>query len=580
MKKGKRLLILLAVVAVFGVGAYLLNLNTQKQEAAQEAEDNTEKTVLFTSTADDTAKLAYTYNGDTLSFVKKDDSWVYEPRESFPLDTSAVDSMLSDLESVSAERTVSETSEDEAEYGLDSPAMIITLTENDGTAKQISIGDKNSVTGDYYATVASKDGIYTISSDLYNAFDVTLMDLVTDEDYPTISADNVTAIDWDDGTDAKTLTHLADGSASAYSSAFTWFQKQADGALQAVNDDTVSTFLDAATGITYEGTAADTKNDLSAYGLDNPLLTVTLHYTEDVAQSEVEAALAEEAAAATATPEPVATAVPEATDTPEPTAAPTAEATVQPEATSAISGGLTAAMAEEADAVPTEEATEEPTATPTATPEPMVTVERSITIYLGNMDQDGNVYMTHSKTQRVFLVSSDTMTSLMKLAADDLRLSKAANLTRSDLTGATITMNGETKVITSTTETTTSEDGDVTITTNYQLDSKELKSSLFSLFVNNLNAIGAEAYTDTPVAEGTQPLLSAAFTQARTGFETINVAFYPYDDNFDQAVVDGDSTMLVNKRDVENLQTYFDELVATEPTATPEVTATPAPDAE
>jgi len=77
--------------------------------------------------------------------------------------------------------------------------------------------------------------------------------------------------------------------------------------------------------------------------------------------------------------------------------------------------------------------------------------------------------------------------------------------------------------------------------------------------------------------DGAQPLLTATFSQNRAGFESIPVAFYAYDESFDQVVVNGDATMLVNKRDVSNLQTYFDQMVGTEAIATPEIAATTAP---
>ena len=151
--------------------------------------------------------------------------------------------------------------------------------------------------------------------------------------------------------------------------------------------------------------------------------------------------------------------------------------------------------------------------------------------------------MTHSKTNRIFLVSADTLTALQKLTATDLRNNIPANIARADLTGMVATVNGVTKTVTVSNQTSTAENGDVTTTVVYQIDGKELKSSLFSLFINNLNEIKAENYTDKPVADGATPLITAKLTQNRTGFETVDVAFYAYDENFDQAQVNGDETM-------------------------------------
>lgn len=598
MKKGKRLLILIAVVAVFGVGAYLLNLSAKEQEAAKEAATESAKVTLLTTSADDVTGLTFTHGDQTVALAKQDDKWVYTPRESFALDSTKVENLLGDLKTVESIRTVADTNDSNTEYGLAAPSVIITVTDKDGKAQKISIGDKNTSNGNYYAAVDGKTGIYTISSDLYNAFSINLTSLLTDEAFPSITGESVTGVDWATNQEQHSLQYYADGNSAAYSSAIKWFEKNADGTQTPVNSEAINTLLSSATAITYKGTAADTKADLVTYGLDHPQLTLTLHYTEQVPQSQVDAAKAAEAAAAataiptvspTATPavtaEAAASTAPVVTDaatvtaTVAATAKETATATLAPSATpttvptATAKSALSSAFAEDASAVPTATAT----AAPTTTPEPTVPVERTLTIWLGNLDSDGNVYMTHNQTDRIFTVSSDTLTALLKLSAQDLRNDQPLQLNVSDITGATITLNGVTKTITTATASVTSQSGDQTTQIVYQVDGKDMKTSLFSFFANTLKAIKAEAYTDTPVVDGAQPLLTATFSQNRAGFESIPVAFYAYDESFDQVVVNGDATMLINKRDVSNLQTYFDQMVGTEATATPEIAATTAP---
>ena len=111
--------------------------------------------------------------------------------------------------------------------------------------------------------------------------------LLTDEAYPTVASANVTAVDWDNSMESRTLTYHPDGDASASSSDIKWFEEQ-NGTLQPANGNAITSVVDAATAITYAGTAADTKDDLATYDLDHPNLTLTLHYTEDVAQSKAE----------------------------------------------------------------------------------------------------------------------------------------------------------------------------------------------------------------------------------------------------------------------------------------------------
>ncbi len=590
MKKGKRLLVLLAVAVAFGVGAYALNASLKQQEAAKEAVQETPKTVLVTIAADSAAKLSYTLHGETVDLAKDTGAWAYAPRAAFALDTAKVDAMLSSLASVEAVRQVTDSDASKADYGLAQPALTVTVTDTAGAVQTVALGDKNTTTGDYYAAVEGKPGVYTVSADLYNAFDLRLMQLLTAEAFPTIGTDAVTGLAASDGTHLMALEYHESGDVSAYSSAFQWFRNQG-GALSPVNPDAVSSYLTAATGVAYVGTAADSKADLASYGLDAPKLTLTLTYTDQVAQSQAIAAMAEEAAALaqlpTATPAPTVTpaatdtAAPTATATVTPTATPTATATATPTATptATLSGGLPVALAEGADAVPTAEPTATPTVAPTATPEPMVPITRTVTLWFGSTDADGNIYMTHSKTDRIFTVSADTFTQLAALATADLKLDRPANLALGDITGMTATMGGVSKTVTASAVTETAQSGEQTVKTVYLMDGKELQPATFSLLVNSLTALKAEAYTDTPVAEGAVPTFTATFTQSRAGFESLSVAFYPYDGSFEQAVVNGDATMLVNKRDVAALQSYFDGLVVVAPTATPTAAPTAAPTA-
>lgn len=612
MKKGKRLAILLAVAVLFGAGAMLLNLNTKQQQAAKDAATTGDKPVLMTLDKQNATALCYTRDGETVDLSMQNGQWVYTPRTAFALDSAKVQTMLSSLATVDAVRSVTDQSDALADYGLAQPALRITATAGDGTAQTLLIGDQNVATGNYYAAMEGKAGVYTISSDVYNAFDQPLMGLLTAEAYPTVSAEAVTGLTYADQSGQTALEYHANGDASAYSSAFQWFSKGTDGALAPVDSDAVATYLKAATAITYAGTANDTKADLATYGLDAPKLTLTLHYTEAVPQSQAAAAI-EQDPAALLTPAPTATPAPAATqpdetataaatqaaatatanaatgDTPTASAAATAAAkstatgTVTPTATAApatatptaaISGNTGTALAEGAEAVPT--ASDAPTATPTATPEPSVDVPRILTVWFGGTDADGNVYMTHSKTDRIFTVSAETYASLAALSADSLKVTHPAYLSVADITGMTATMGDTTKTVTAQSVSETASDGTPTIKTVYQVDGQALKTGAFNLLVGSLKTIKAEGYTDQPVAADAQPAFQAVFTQSRAGFETLRVAFYPYDASFMQAAVGTDTTMLVNKRDVANLQTYLDRLVAAEPTATPAATQAPA----
>ena len=60
---------------------------------------------------------------------KAEDSWTLEGQEDFPVDASKVDSVVSCLASVKADRTLTDV-EDPGEYGLDVPTNVIEVVKN------------------------------------------------------------------------------------------------------------------------------------------------------------------------------------------------------------------------------------------------------------------------------------------------------------------------------------------------------------------------------------------------------------------------------------------------------------------
>ncbi len=198
-KQKKQLLILLvilvaAVVALCGVIMYNKSLE-QKEE-----EDIANK-VLMEIEYSDIASVSFINNGQTITLLHEEsrenasgdsssDSsadasgdaetvWIYAEDESLTLDDDAVYSAVYNLEKVSCEEKV----EDALalnEYGLDSPLNIITVTMSDGTVYELRIGEKNDISSNYYMMLNDDETIYTISSDLPEAFMIGIEDLLDD----------------------------------------------------------------------------------------------------------------------------------------------------------------------------------------------------------------------------------------------------------------------------------------------------------------------------------------------------------------------------------------------------------------
>ena len=172
-KQMKIMLIVLVIVAVAIAGIVIY----QKQQSAKESAAEQEK-VLAEINVEDVTAFSYYLDGEQLSFTKQDDTWVYDNDASLSIDTDKVESMLENAATVSYSAIV-EDPEELSSYGLDSPSNVIVISTADDTYT-FTIGDTNSITSELYMMFGSDTTVYTMSTDLTDAFSKSVDDLLED----------------------------------------------------------------------------------------------------------------------------------------------------------------------------------------------------------------------------------------------------------------------------------------------------------------------------------------------------------------------------------------------------------------
>lgn len=103
MKRGKKLTLLLAVLVVL-LAVTCAVLKFAPEDADTETEDP--GVSVFTLDPETAAELTWTYEGETLTFVKAGDGWTYAGDSAFPLEESYLTSMLAALSDVIASKTI------------------------------------------------------------------------------------------------------------------------------------------------------------------------------------------------------------------------------------------------------------------------------------------------------------------------------------------------------------------------------------------------------------------------------------------------------------------------------------------
>lgn len=181
MEKQKKQFIVVLILLVVAVVAYLLlHVYNDRKEAKEEAEEDADTITITDFNTDDVTAFSYQLNGETLSFTKDGDNWLYDGDTSLDLDEDSVTSMLSAVSNLTTEEALEEY-DSLSDYGLDAPSNTITVTTEDGTITLLA-GNQNEITNSYYMMTGDNDTVYLISTDLNSTFGSSVDDLLAEEE--------------------------------------------------------------------------------------------------------------------------------------------------------------------------------------------------------------------------------------------------------------------------------------------------------------------------------------------------------------------------------------------------------------
>lgn len=257
----------------------LVKVNSSEEKTTEE-ETAQEEVVAIAS--DDISTLTFEAGDQTLTFQKGEDSWTLEGQEDFPVDASKVDSVASALASVKADRTLTDV-EDPGEYGLDKPVNVIEVVKTDGSTEKITVGDKNSSTGNTYICLNDDTStVYTTGTDLGNTFSGGLYNYAESESYPTITSSTISKIAVEKDSNSYTLTNNGKSSTG-------WYVEGSDKDKQEADSTQVGTLQSTVAGISFAGYYDYNCTDWASYGLEKPKMTLTVDYAEELEQDTTDA---------------------------------------------------------------------------------------------------------------------------------------------------------------------------------------------------------------------------------------------------------------------------------------------------
>ena len=275
MKRGKKLLLLLAIL-VIAAGAALAAVRLFSEGEAVETAEEPE-TVILSLSSDDISSIGWTFEEETVTFNKTDGGWEYADDPAFPLNETGLSGVLGGVSSVLSAKTI-EAPEDVSQYGLDIPACVVTIETEAGIITELQIGNETDMGGERYVSVGDGN-VYLTDASVLDAFSIGLYDLVQTEAVPNMS--DVNAMEVDAETQTLVVEHLPD-SGLAYSDAYEWFSPDGDDYI-ALDTELAEDLVESVTLMSWIDCvdyAAD-ESELQTYGLDKPAATVTVLYTEE-----------------------------------------------------------------------------------------------------------------------------------------------------------------------------------------------------------------------------------------------------------------------------------------------------------
>lgn len=174
MRKQKiQLVVLLAAFLLFALGFYAAKSISAREEEKEKAKEAGEYTALSFD-ADDLVKLEIEREEGNLELDFHEGKWSFvkdiklemeeqdEEEKTYEVNTSVADELRDTLANLTSQNEIA-AGEDESEYGLDKPAMTITVTLSDGAEHSVEVGSLNSMLQAYYIRVDHSDTLYTMS---------------------------------------------------------------------------------------------------------------------------------------------------------------------------------------------------------------------------------------------------------------------------------------------------------------------------------------------------------------------------------------------------------------------------------
>lgn len=257
MKKSTLILLLVAV----GLGVFVYFYEYKGGEKREQAEADRKK--IFQFKEEDISRLSINRAGETLTFERRDNDWVMTQPITTKADQSNLSSLITNLTTSQIDRKLPASADKLAGYGLEQPAVTLTITLNSGEQRQIKFGNKDFAGTSVYALIDGGQEVAMVPAYLFDSVDKSPFDW-RDKAVLDVAFEQVTALELTTPTGHFQLIKQGDQ-----------WQLQQPRSLPADSGE-VSSIVSQLTSARMTEVVAEQSSDLRPYGLDKPTISATL----------------------------------------------------------------------------------------------------------------------------------------------------------------------------------------------------------------------------------------------------------------------------------------------------------------
>jgi len=190
-----------------------------------------------------------------------------------------------------------------------------------------------------------------------------------------------------------------------------------------------------------------------------------------------------------------------------------------------------------------------------------VSTPATFKLTLGSRFEDGEgnqlIYAMIPGSGLLYSMDASVMDTLENAALDALRPTDVLRMNWSTVDSIAVSAGGVSRNISITSKEVTDEDGNQSVQYTYSTGDTALDTTLTETFINYLSDMTAEGTTETPETFGETELEMELYRNTGDAFSRMEFSITAYDQNFSLVSFNGESRILVSKKDVQELLLHF-----------------------